>query len=104
MRTAVAAAVALLLAVPAVAATLGEAATGFSADRTLTIDNKTYQGRIWTMPGKERHEQTRTREARCHRSFFDCALTRSRIFARVSTAADCARTGGASANQVASNG
>lgn len=59
MRTAVAAAisVALLLAVPAVAATLGEAATGFSADRTLTIDNKTYQGRIWTMPGKERHEQ-----------------------------------------------
>ena len=41
----------------AAAATLGDAQIGFSADRTLVIDGRTYQGRIWTMPGKERHEQ-----------------------------------------------
>ena len=39
------------------AMTLGEAQTGFSADRTLVIDGKTYLGRVWTMPGMERHEQ-----------------------------------------------
>ena len=37
--------------------TLGEAKAGFSADRVLVIDGKTYQGRMWTMPGMERHEQ-----------------------------------------------
>jgi hypothetical protein len=47
----------LMLTWPAAAATLGEAKTGFSADRVLVIDGKTYDGRIWTMPGKERHEQ-----------------------------------------------
>jgi hypothetical protein len=40
------------------AATLGEAQIGFTADRTLVIDGRTYQGKIWAMPGKERHEQT----------------------------------------------
>ena len=39
------------------AATLGDAQIGFSADRTLVIDGQTYRGKIWTMPGKERHEQ-----------------------------------------------
>jgi hypothetical protein len=39
------------------AMTLGEAKIGFAADRALIIDGKTYQGRIWTMPGRERHEQ-----------------------------------------------
>jgi hypothetical protein len=39
------------------AATLGDAQIGFTADRTLVIDGRTYQGKIWTMPGKERHEQ-----------------------------------------------
>jgi hypothetical protein len=39
------------------AATLGEAQIGFTADRTLVIDGRTYQGKIWAMPGKERHEQ-----------------------------------------------
>jgi hypothetical protein len=39
------------------AATLGEAQTGYSADRTLVIDGRSYQGKIWAMPGKERHEQ-----------------------------------------------
>src|SRR6266545_3874148 len=41
----------------ATAATLGEARIGFVADRTLVIDRRVYQGKIWTMPGKERHEQ-----------------------------------------------
>jgi hypothetical protein len=48
---------AILAAAPAAALTLGEAKTGFSADRTLIVDGKTYQGRMWTMPGMERHEQ-----------------------------------------------
>jgi hypothetical protein len=39
------------------AATLGEAKIGFSADRILVVDGKIYQGRMWTMPGMERHEQ-----------------------------------------------
>jgi len=41
----------------ATAATLGDAQIGFTADRTLVIDGRSYQGKIWTMPGKERHEQ-----------------------------------------------
>ncbi|MBV9825097.1 MAG: hypothetical protein JO001_05425 [Alphaproteobacteria bacterium] len=40
------------------AATLCDAHVGFSADRTLMLDGHTYTGKIWTMPGKERHEQT----------------------------------------------
>ena len=47
----------LLLAGPAAAATLGDAQIGFTADRTLVIDGHKYLGKIWTMPGKERHEQ-----------------------------------------------
>ena len=39
------------------AATLGEAQIGFTADRTLVIDGRSYRGKIWAMPGKERHEQ-----------------------------------------------
>jgi hypothetical protein len=39
------------------AATLGEAQIGFTADRSLVIDGRSYQGKIWAMPGKERHEQ-----------------------------------------------
>jgi hypothetical protein len=39
------------------AATLIDALTGFSAERTLVIDGHTYRGKIWAMPGKERHEQ-----------------------------------------------
>ena len=41
----------------AAAATLGEARTGFTADRVLVFDGHTYTGKIWTMPGEERHEQ-----------------------------------------------
>jgi hypothetical protein len=39
------------------AATLIDAQTGFTAERTLVIDGRTYQGKVWAMPGKERHEQ-----------------------------------------------
>jgi len=48
-----------LILVPGLAraATLGDAQIGFTADRTLVIDGRSYQGKIWTMPGKERHEQ-----------------------------------------------
>lgn len=50
-------ALALVTAMSASAMTLGEAKIGFSADRTLIVDGKIYQGKIWTMPGEERHEQ-----------------------------------------------
>ena len=39
------------------AATLIDAQTGFTAERTLVIDGRTYQGKVWAMPGRERHEQ-----------------------------------------------
>jgi hypothetical protein len=42
---------------PALGATLADAKTGFSADRVLVVDGKTYDGKMWTMPGMERHEQ-----------------------------------------------
>src|SRR5205085_634126 len=47
----------MLVPTAAGAATLGEARIGFTADRTLVIDGHTYAGKIWTMPGRERHEQ-----------------------------------------------
>jgi hypothetical protein len=47
----------LLSAPPVWAATLADAKIGFSADRTLVVDGKTYLGKMWTMPGMERHEQ-----------------------------------------------
>ncbi|HLY44399.1 MAG TPA: hypothetical protein VKQ73_02370 [Stellaceae bacterium] len=47
----------MLLPGAAAAATLGDARTGFSADRTLVIDGHSYTGKIWAMPGEERHEQ-----------------------------------------------
>jgi hypothetical protein len=47
----------LLLPTVALAATLGEARIGFTADRLLVVDGHSYQGKIWTMPGRERHEQ-----------------------------------------------
>jgi hypothetical protein len=39
------------------AATLGDAQIGFTADRTVVIDGRSYLGKMWAMPGKERHEQ-----------------------------------------------
>ena len=39
------------------AATLGEARVGFAADRILVFDGQRFVGRIWQMPGVQRHEQ-----------------------------------------------
>jgi hypothetical protein len=47
----------LLMPGTLLAATLIDARTGFSAERTLVVDGRTYHGRVWAMPGKERHEQ-----------------------------------------------
>jgi hypothetical protein len=47
----------LLLTPAAGAATLVDAQVGFTAERTLVIDDHSYVGKIWAMPGKERHEQ-----------------------------------------------
>jgi hypothetical protein len=57
MRLFPAAILSLLLAHAAAAETLGDARIGYSADRTLVIDGRTYTGKIWAMPGEERHEQ-----------------------------------------------
>lgn len=48
---------ALLPATVSRAATLSEEKVGFTADRTLVIDGKSYVGRMTAMPGRERHEQ-----------------------------------------------
>jgi hypothetical protein len=47
----------LLFPVAGGAATLGDAQIGYTADRTLVIDSHSYVGKIWAMPGRERHEQ-----------------------------------------------
>lgn len=39
------------------AETLGDARVGFSAERVLIFDGHSYVGRIWSMPGEQRHEQ-----------------------------------------------
>ena len=47
----------LLVSAPAPGETLGDARVGFSAERILVIDGKSYAGRMWQMPGEQRHEQ-----------------------------------------------
>jgi hypothetical protein len=46
-----------LIAAPASAEILGDARVGFSAERVLVIDGQRYVGRMWHMPGEQRHEQ-----------------------------------------------
>jgi hypothetical protein len=46
-----------LMAAPASAETLGDARVGFSAERVLVINGQSYVGRMWHMPGEQRHEQ-----------------------------------------------
>lgn len=41
----------------AVAETLGDARVGFSAERTLIVDGQRFEGKMWHMPGEQRHEQ-----------------------------------------------
>jgi hypothetical protein len=50
-------AVLALIAAPVSAETLGDARVGFSAERVLVIDGQSYVGRMWHMPGEQRHEQ-----------------------------------------------
>jgi hypothetical protein len=41
----------------ALAETLGNARVGFSAERVLILDGTSYVGKMWHMPGEQRHEQ-----------------------------------------------
>jgi hypothetical protein len=41
----------------AFAETLGDARVGFSAERVLVINGQSYTGKMWHMPGEQRHEQ-----------------------------------------------
>jgi hypothetical protein len=47
----------LLAGAPASGGTLGDPQIGFSAERVLVFDRKSYVGRMWNMPGEQRHEQ-----------------------------------------------
>jgi hypothetical protein len=47
----------VLLSAHAVAETLGDSRVGFSAERLLVVDGRSYVGRMWHMPGEQRHEQ-----------------------------------------------
>lgn len=55
--------IALVLAAPAPpgggvhAETLGDARVGFTAERVLAINGQRYVGKMWHMPGEQRHEQ-----------------------------------------------
>jgi hypothetical protein len=42
---------------PLLAETLGDARVGFSAERILVINGQSYVGKMWHMPGEQRHEQ-----------------------------------------------
>jgi len=50
-------ALSLLLSAHAAGEVLGDARVGFSAERILVVDGRSYIGRIWQMPGEQRHEQ-----------------------------------------------
>jgi hypothetical protein len=39
------------------AETLGDARVGFSAERILIVDEQRFEGKMWHMPGEQRHEQ-----------------------------------------------
>src|SRR5437667_168226 len=41
----------------ALAETLGDARVGFSAERVLVLNGRSYVGKIWHMPREQRHEQ-----------------------------------------------
>ena len=47
----------LIFAAPASAETLGDPQVGFTAERLLVFDGHSYVGRMWNMPGEQRHEQ-----------------------------------------------
>jgi hypothetical protein len=47
----------LLAAAPAAARMLGDASVPFSADRSLTVGDRTFKGKLYSRPGDQRHEQ-----------------------------------------------
>ena len=55
--TAIASSLSVLLSTSAIADTLGDARVGFTAERVLILDGRSYIGRMWHMPGEQRHEQ-----------------------------------------------
>jgi len=47
----------ILLATHALGETIGDARVGFTAERVLILDGRSFAGRMWHMPGEQRHEQ-----------------------------------------------
>ena len=47
--------------IAALVETLGDASAGHTAERLLILDGRRYIGKIWRMPGEQRHEQNLTR-------------------------------------------
>lgn len=47
----------ILLSTQALAETLGDARVGFTAERVLILDGRSFLGKMWHMPGEQRHEQ-----------------------------------------------
>jgi hypothetical protein len=47
----------LASAAPLAAETLGDPQVGFTAERVLVLDGRSYIGRMWNEPGAQRHEQ-----------------------------------------------
>jgi hypothetical protein len=54
---AIAAAIPLTIPGPAQAETLGDPQIGFTAERVLVLNGRSYIGRMWNSPGEQRHEQ-----------------------------------------------
>jgi hypothetical protein len=57
LLAAIAATIASMIAGPARAGTLGDPQIGFTAERVLVVDGRSYIGRMWNNPGQQRHEQ-----------------------------------------------
>src|SRR5271167_184394 len=47
----------VLVSTHAHAETIGDAQVGFTAERVLILDGRSFVGRMWHMPGEQRHEQ-----------------------------------------------
>jgi hypothetical protein len=47
----------LTIGASALGETLGDPQIGFSAERVLVFNGRTFVGRMWNMPGEQRHEQ-----------------------------------------------
>ena len=47
----------VLVSTHAQAETIGDARVGFTAERVLILDGRIFVGRMWAMPGEQRHEQ-----------------------------------------------